>query len=58
MTENCSLCGKNIDDDHYILNHAVGFYGHETEVTVVQEGVFCSRSCLLTWAKRAEEAEA
>ena len=57
----CSVCGRRCDDHNYILDHTTGYYGHETDPTIVREGVFCSIKCLLSWvlkeaAKIEEEA--
>jgi len=58
LLENCSVCGEPCNDYNYILDHTTGYYGHETDPTIVREGVFCSIKCLLSWVlKEAAKIE-
>lgn len=54
----CKYCGKTVNEDYnYTLDHNVGIYGEDKDPTIVREGVFCSRSCLIRWLLDPEAGE-
>ena len=55
----CKYCGKPVNEDcNFTLDHTTGIYGEDKEPTIVREGVFCSRSCLIRWLQEADECKA